>query len=157
LNAKLAVGERAPDFSLPRDGGGTVSLKDFRGRKLVLFFYPKASTPGCTTESRAFSSLAADFEQSGAALLGASADPVKAQDKFKKKHDLAMPLASDESLEMLKAYGVWAQKSMFGHKYMGVERVTFLIGTSGLIERVWPKVQVAGHAEEVLTAVRAGT
>lgn len=151
----LAVGDPAPDFSVPADDGGRLDLKDFRGRKLVLFFYPKADTPGCTIESRAFSALAADFAKAGAAVLGASADPVKAQEKFKKKYGLDLPLAADEDHAMLSAYGVWMQKSMFGHKYMGIERSTFLIDAKGRIARIWRKVKVPGHADEVLQAVRS--
>jgi thioredoxin-dependent peroxiredoxin len=154
MSAKLAAGDRAPAFSLPGDGGTTLSLKDFKGRRLVVFFYPKADTPGCTLESRAFSRLAEDFAKAGVSLLGASADPVKAQDKFKRKWDLNLPLASDETHEMLNAYGVWGEKSMFGLKYMGVERATFLIGPDGKIEKVWRKVKATGHAEEVLAAVK---
>ncbi|BAT60856.1 putative peroxiredoxin bcp [Variibacter gotjawalensis] len=156
MTDNLAVGDTAPDFSLPADGGNTVSLKDFRGQKLVLFFYPKADTPGCTVESRAFSALAADFAKANAAVIGASADPVKAQDKFKKKYDLKVPLASDEDHAMLGAYGAWTQKSMFGHKYMGIERSTFLIDEKGKIAKIWRKVKVPGHAEAVLKAVKDG-
>lgn len=151
----LSVGARAPAFALPRDGGGTVSLADFKGRKLVLYFYPKANTPGCTRESIAFSALSAEFAKAGTAVLGVSADPVKAQDAFKAKHDLAIPLASDETHGMLEAYGVWGAKSMYGKTFMGIVRMTFLIGRDGRIARVWPKVRVDGHAEEVLAAAKA--
>ena len=152
---ELAPGDPAPDFALPRDGGGTVALKDFRGQKLVLYFYPKADTPGCTREAQAFSALQGKFANAGAALLGASADPVKAQDKFKQKYGLKIPLASDEGKKMLSAYGVWVEKSMYGRKYMGVDRVTFLIGPDGRIASIWRKVKVDGHAEEVLAAAKA--
>jgi peroxiredoxin Q/BCP len=151
----LSTGARAPAFTLPRDGGGTISLKDFKGRKLVLYFYPKANTPGCTRESIAFSALAADFAKAGTAVLGVSADPVKAQDAFKAKHDLTIPLASDETHGMLEAYGVWGQKSMYGKTFMGIARMTVLIDAEGRIARVWPKVKVDGHAEEVLAAAKA--
>lgn len=152
MAAKLTAGSPAPDFRLPRDGGGEVSLADFRGRKLVLYFYPKADTPGCTRESQAFSALKAAFAKAGADILGVSADPVKKQDAVKTKYDLAHMLASDETHTMLDAYGVWGEKSMYGKTYMGVTRATFLIGPDGRIVRVWPKVKVDGHAEDVLAA-----
>jgi peroxiredoxin Q/BCP len=155
MTAVLAPGAKGPGFSLPRDGGSSVSLADFKGRKLVLFFYPKADTPGCTREAQAFSALRPAFEAADTALLGISADPVKAQDKFKAKYDLSIPLASDEKHEMLEAYGVWGQKSMYGRTYMGVIRTTVLIGRDGKIAQVWPKVSVDGHAEEVLAAAKA--
>ena len=151
---ELAAGAKAPAFSLPRDGGGEVSLSDFRDRKLVLFFYPKASTPGCTREAQAFSSLAKKFAAAGAAVLGVSADPVKAQDKFKAKFDLTVPLASDERHAMLEAYGVWGEKTLYGRKFLGVFRTTFLIDGKGRIARIWRNVKVDGHAEEVLAAAR---
>jgi peroxiredoxin Q/BCP len=154
MTANLVAGAPAPAFSLPRDGGGTVSLADFKGQNLVLYFYPRADTPGCTLESQAFSALSKKFAQSGTALLGVSADSVKAQDKFKAKYGLAVPLASDETHEMLSAYGVWGEKSMYGKKYMGITRATVLIGKDGRIARIWPKVKVEGHAEEVLAAAR---
>lgn len=151
----LPLGAPAPAFSLPRDGGGTVSLADFKGRKLVLFFYPKANTPGCTREAIAFSALADRFAEAGTAVLGVSADPVKAQDSFKAKHGLTIPLVSDEKRDMLEAYGVWSKKSMWGRTFMGIARMTFLIDREGRIARVWPKVRVGGHAEEVLAAAKA--
>ncbi len=151
----LAVGTKAPPFTLPRDGGGTVSLKDFAGRKLVLYFYPRADTPGCTTEAIAFSHLKSAFERAGTDILGVSADPVSAQDKFKAKHKLSVALASDETRAMLEAYGVWQEKSLYGRKFMGIARMTFLIGPDGRIAQVWPKVSVKGHAEEVLAAAKA--
>ena len=152
---ELVAGAKAPAFTLPRDGGGKISLKDFKGSNLVLYFYPKADTPGCTKEAIAFSRLRADFSKAGTAILGVSADPVATQDRFKAKHKFAIPLASDESKTMLAAYGGWGEKSMYGRKFMGVIRKTFLIDTAGCIVRIWPKVRVAGHAEEVLEAVRA--
>jgi thioredoxin-dependent peroxiredoxin len=151
---ELVAGAKAPAFTLPGDGGTTVALKDFKGRKLVLYFYPKADTPGCTKESIAFSSARAAFAKAGTDILGVSADPVKAQDKFKSKHKLTIALGSDESKEMLQAYGAWGEKSMYGRKYMGVIRKTFLIDGDGRIARIWPKVSVPGHAEEVLEAAR---
>ena len=148
----LAVGSKAPPFSLPRDGGGTVSLADFRGQKLVLYFYPRANTPGCTREAQAFSRLRAKFEAAGTAILGVSADPVKAQDNFKSKHNLTIPLASDPTHEMLQAYGVWGEKSLYGRLFHGITRTTYLIGPDQRIAKVWPKVRVDGHAEDVLAA-----
>jgi thioredoxin-dependent peroxiredoxin len=154
-SGNLAAGTKAPAFSLPRDGSGTVSLADFKGQNLVLYFYPRADTPGCTIESKAFSALASAFAKADTAVLGVSADPVKAQDAFKAKHGLAIPLASDETHKMLDAYGVWGEKSMYGKKFMGITRTTVLIGRDGRIARVWPKVKVEGHAEEVLAAAKA--
>jgi peroxiredoxin Q/BCP len=152
---ELAAGAKAPAFTLARDGGTSVSLKDFKGRNLVLYFYPKADTPGCTKEAIAFSGLRAAFAKAGTDIFGVSADPVLAQDKFKSKYKLKIALGSDESKEMLEAYGAWGEKSMYGRKYMGVFRKTFLIDGDGRIARVWPKVSVPGHAEEVLEAARA--
>jgi peroxiredoxin Q/BCP len=152
---ELVAGAKAPAFTLPGDGGTTVSLKDFTGRKLVLYFYPKADTPGCTKEAIAFSSARAHFAKAGTDILGVSADPVQAQDKFKSKHKLKIALGSDVTKEMLQAYGAWGEKSMYGRKYMGVIRKTFLIDGEGRIARIWPKVSVPGHAEEVLEATRA--
>ena len=154
MPASPAPGSKAPAFRLPRDGGDTVSLADFKGRNLVLYFYPRADTPGCTLESKAFSSLAKAFDKAGTAILGVSGDPVKAQDAFKAKHRLAVPLASDETHQMLEAYGVWGEKSMYGKKFMGITRATFLIDRDGRIARIWPKVKADGHAEEVLAAAK---
>ena len=155
MGRDLVAGTKAPAFSLPRDGGSQVSLKDFKGGNLVLYFYPKADTPGCTKESIAFSKLRAAFAKAGTEILGVSADPVAAQDKFKSKHKLTIALASDETKDMLQAYGAWGEKSMYGRKFMGVIRKTFLIDGAGRIVRIWPKVSVPGHAEEVLEAARA--
>ena len=155
MSAKISVGDKAPGFRLPRDGKGEVSLADFKGRKLVLYFYPKADTSGCTIEAKDFTKLAGAFERAGTSVVGVSADPVPKQDKFKVKHDLSIMLASDESLEMLKAYGVWAKKSMYGRSYMGTLRNTYLIGPDGRIARIWEKIKVAGHAAEVLEAAEA--
>jgi thioredoxin-dependent peroxiredoxin len=151
----LEVGRKAPAFSLPRDGGGNVSLAQFKGRKLVIYFYPRADTPGCTRESIDFSQLRADFEQARTDILGVSADPVKAQDAFKKKHDLTIGLLSDETHQMLEAYGAWGKKSMYGKSFTGVLRTTVLIGPDGRIARIWPKVKVEGHAAAVLEAAEA--
>jgi thioredoxin-dependent peroxiredoxin len=151
----LGPGAKAPDFTLPCVGGTNVSLGQFKGRKLVLYFYPRADTPGCTREAQAFSALAKEFAAAGAAILGVSADPVKAQDAFKAKYDLTIPLASDETHRMLEAYGVWGEKSMYGKTFMGVSRATFLIDAGGRIARTWPKVKVEGHAEEVLDAAKS--
>jgi len=147
-------GDKAPPFTLPRDGGGSVSLADFAGRKLVLYFYPRADTPGCTIEAIDFSRLKAAFTRAGADILGVSADPVAAQDKFKGKHKLAITLGSDATHKMLKTYGVWQEKTLYGRKFLGVVRATFLIDPQGRIAQVWPKVSVAGHAEAVLAAVK---
>jgi peroxiredoxin Q/BCP len=155
MTVALTPGSKAPAFCLPRDGGGEISLSDFAGRNLVLYFYPKADTPGCTREAQAFSRLRGAFQRADTAILGVSADPVKSQDKFKAKYDLSIPLASDETCKMLTAYGAWGEKSMYGRKYMGVMRVTFLIDKKGSVARIWPKVSVDGHAEEVLEAAKA--
>ena len=149
------VGGKAPAFSLPRDDGAPVSLADFRGRKLVLYFYPRADTPGCTREAIDFSRLRAQFKRAGTDILGVSADPVEAQSAFKKKHKLAIDLASDERHAMLTAYAAWGRKSMYGRIFMGVIRTTLLIDANGRVARIWPKVKVDGHAEEVLEAAKA--
>jgi len=150
-----AVGEKAPNFKLLRDGGGTVSLADFKGRKLVLYFYPKAETPGCTREAIDFNALRRAFAKAETDIVGISADPVRAQEKFRDKHDLAIPLASDEEKKMLTAYGVWGEKSMYGRKFMGIKRTTLLIGRDGRVAQVWENVKVAGHAQAVLDAAKA--
>lgn len=155
MPSEIRPGTKAPSFALPRDGGGTISLADFAGRKLVLYFYPRADTPGCTKEAIDFSRLKTAFAKAGTEILGVSADPVPAQDKFKAKHKLGFALASDETHKMLEAYGVWQEKSMYGRKFMGVVRATFLIGPDQRIVQVWPKVLVAGHAEAVLAAAKA--
>jgi peroxiredoxin Q/BCP len=155
MSRELGPGAKAPAFTLPGDGGETISLADFAGRKLVLYFYPRADTPGCTKEAIDFSRLKSAFGKAGADVLGVSADPVPAQDKFKTKHKLSIALASDEDHRMLEAYGVWQEKSMYGRKFMGVVRATFLIGPDQRIAKVWPKVSVKGHAEDVLAAAKA--
>jgi peroxiredoxin Q/BCP len=147
-------GDRAPDFELSDADGKPVRLKDFVGRNLVLYFYPKDDTSGCTRQAIEFNALRAEFARVGTDLLGVSPDSVASHVKFRKKHDLALPLASDEAKDTLNAYGVWTQKSMYGRKYMGVERTTFLI-RDGKIARTWRKVSVPGHAEEVLEAAKS--
>lgn len=151
----ISEGDTAPDFQLPRDGGGTLSLADFRGKPVVVYFYPKDDTSGCTKEAVGFSALADAFAAAGAEVIGISPDPVKSHDKFKAKHDLKVTLASDEEKQAIEAYGVWAEKKMYGRTYMGVERSTFLIDRDGRIARAWRNVKVPGHAEAVLAAVKA--
>jgi len=155
MSEKLTIGAAAPDFELPLDGGSNLKLSSLRGRKVVLYFYPKDDTSGCTREAIDFSRLKPDFARAGAEVIGLSPDSVKSHDKFKKKHGLDLALAADEDKAVLEAYGVWVQKSMYGRKYMGVERTTVLIDAEGRIDRIWPKVSVPGHAEEVLAAVQA--
>lgn len=154
MTEMLAPGTRAPDFRLRREDGTEVSLKSLHGSKVVLYFYPRADTPGCTKEAIAFNGKRKDFEKADTVILGVSADPVKAQEKFKDKYTLEFPLLSDETHEMLTAYGAWGEKSMYGKTYMGVQRITYLIDGKGFIAQVWPKVKVDGHAEEVLAATR---
>ncbi|AUX76463.1 MULTISPECIES: peroxiredoxin [Sinorhizobium] len=152
--APLRPGDPAPDFELARDGGGSISLSALRGKPVVLFFYPKDDTKTCTVEAISFSGLSKEFTAARVALIGISPDSVKSHDRFAKKHDLAVALAADEDKAVVNAYGVWAEKSMYGRKYMGVERTTYLIDAAGIISRVWEKVKVAGHAEEVLAAAK---
>ena len=149
------VNDTAPDFTLPRDGGGTVSLAELAGAPVVLFFYPKDDTSGCTKESIAFSDLYAEFQALGTHVFGISKDSVAKHDKFRAKHGLSVPLLSDEGTTTCEDYGVWKEKSMYGKTYMGIERTTVLIGADGKIAQIWPKVKVAGHAEAVLAAVKA--
>ena len=150
----VKVGEMAPAFRLPRDGGDSIGLSDFSGKKLVLFFYPKADTPGCTREAIDFTRLAGDFAASGTAVLGISADSLKRQEAFRDKHRLEVPLISDERHQMLQAYGAWGEKSMYGRTFEGILRTTVLIGGDGRIARIWRNVRVDGHAEQVLEAAR---
>jgi thioredoxin-dependent peroxiredoxin len=152
--ATLAEGSKAPAFRLPRDGGATVSLADFAGQKLVLFFYPRADTPGCTKEAIDFTRLAGAFAESKTAVLGVSADPLKAQEAFRNKHQLSVPLISDEQHEMLEAYGAWGEKSMYRKTFLGIIRTTVLIGPDARIMRIWRHVKVDGHADTVLAAAR---
>ncbi|MFM9974292.1 MAG: peroxiredoxin [Beijerinckiaceae bacterium] len=151
----LQPGDMAPEFSLPGDGGSIVALNTLLGQKIVLYFYPKDDTSGCTLEAKSFNDLRGEFTKANALIIGVSPDSVASHDKFKKKYDLSFALASDESKAMLEAYSVWVEKSMYGRKYMGVERTTVLIGTDGKVAHVWNKVKVPGHAEEVLAVVRA--
>ncbi len=154
MNAAPTEGALAPDFTLPRDGAGTVSLKDFSGKMLVLYFYPKDDTSGCTTEAIGFSEKLQDFADANAIIVGVSKDSVQKHDKFKAKHDLKVILAADENLDVIKAYGVWVEKSMYGRKYMGIERATFLIDDQGKIAKIWHKVRVKGHVDAVLDEVK---
>ena len=150
----LDKGKPCPQFSLPDDRGETVSLSDLKGKPFVLYFYPKDDTSGCTLEAVDFTRLKDDFDKAGVVVFGVSPDPVKKHGKFRDKHDLAVRLLSDEEKALLSAFGVWVEKSMYGRTYMGVERTTALIGADGRIARLWPKVKVPGHAEEVLAAAR---
>ncbi len=154
-NLQLKEGDPAPQFDLPGAGGRRVSSAAFAGKKLALYFYPKDDTSGCTKEAIEFNALRAEFEKAGTVVVGMSPDSAKSHDKFCGKYDLSLELASDESKETLSAYGVWVEKSMYGRKYMGVERSTFLIGPDGRIAKIWRKVKVPGHAEAVLAAARA--
>jgi peroxiredoxin Q/BCP len=151
----LAEGAKAPAFHLPRDGGDVVSLSDFAGKKLVLFFYPRANTPGCTKEAIDFTRFSGTFAEAGTAVLGVSADSLKAQESFRDKHKLDVPLISDEKHEMLEAYGAWGEKSLYGRTFLGIIRTTVLIGADGLVKRIWRHVTVDGHAEAVLEAAQS--
>lgn len=153
--ARPGVGEMAPDFDLPRDGGGLIRLRVLRGKPVVLYFYPQDDTTSCTNEAIAFSQLLPEFEKAGATVIGISPDSARKHDKFKAKHDLAVDLAADEEHKAIEAYGLWVEKQMYGRRYMGVERATFLIDPEGRIAAIWRKVRVKGHAEAVLEAVRA--
>ena len=155
MTKSLAIGDKAPDFTLPGDGGSEIALAALKGSKVVLYFYPKDDTSGCTKEAIAFNGLRKSFEKAGAVIIGVSPDSPKSHDKFKDKYELNFSLASDETKSMLSAYGVWVEKSMYGRKYMGVERSTFLIDGQGKIAALWTKVKVDGHAEEVLKAAQA--
>ena len=150
----LQTGDQAPDFELPRDGGGRISLAELRGRPLVLYFYPKDDTSGCTREAKDFATAYEDFRALGIEVVGLSKDSVRRHDRFKAKHGLPFPLASDEDGAVVQAYGAWVEKSMYGRRYMGIERSTFLIDASGTVRRVWRKVKVPGHVDEVLAAAR---
>lgn len=149
------AGQKAPDFELPIDAGGTIRLSKLKGRLVVVYFYPKDDTSGCTKEAQAFTALAPAFAASGVKVIGISPDSVEKHAKFRAKYDLAIDLAADEQRKAIEAFGVWVEKSMYGKKYMGVDRSTFLVDTKGLIARAWRKVKVPGHAEEVLEAARA--
>ncbi|MGZ0188921.1 MAG: thioredoxin-dependent thiol peroxidase [Alphaproteobacteria bacterium] len=153
----LEIGSQAPDFTLPTDGNGEVTLSGLQGAPVILYFYPKDDTSGCTKEACDFRESFAEFGKRNVTILGASPDPVKKHDKFKAKYDLPFSLVSDEEKGMLAAYGVWVEKSMYGRKYMGVERSTFLIDAHGKIQAVWRKVKVPGHVDAVLKALDAPT
>ena len=151
----IAEGAKAPAFDMATDNGGRVSLAGLKGRKVVLYFYPKADTPGCTTEGQDFSALIADFDKAGATVIGVSRDPVKTLDRFKAKYDLKVVLASDEAGDVTEAWGVWVEKKLYGREYMGIERATFLIDGAGVVRRVWRKVSIKGHAVEVLATAQS--
>lgn len=154
---ELRIGERAPDFTLPGDGDKDVALKDYRGKIVVLYFYPKDDTSGCTKEAIGFSENLRAFAKLGASVIGCSKDSVTSHDKFKKKHGLAIRLAADTELKTATAYGVWIEKSLYGRKYMGIDRATFLIDGRGVLRQIWRKVKVPGHVEAVLGAVKTLT
>src|SRR5687767_13306544 len=149
----LEIGDKAPDFAMPTDGGGKISLKSLKGKPVVLYFYPKDDTSGCTAEACAFRDTLPDFSKLDATVIGVSRDSVESHQKFKEKYQLSFPLASDTDGSVTEAYGVWGEKSMYGRKYMGIERATFLIDKNGIIRDIWRKVKVPGHAAEVLAAL----
>lgn len=151
----IAPGDPAPDLTLPRDGGGAVSLADFAGKAVVLYFYPKDDTSGCTSQAIAFTARAAEFQAANAVVVGVSKDSVKSHDKFRDKHDLRVILLSDEGGDAAERFGVWVEKSMYGKSYMGIDRATFLIDAAGVVREVWRKVKVSGHVDEVLAATQA--
>jgi len=150
----LNIGDKAPNFSMPSDSDGVAKLSDYKGRYLVLYFYPKDDTPGCTKEAIGFSEMKANFDKLGADILGISKDPAVKHDKFIAKHDLTVRLGSDEDGKMIEDYGVWVEKNMYGKKYMGIERATYLIGPDGKIIEIWRKVRVKNHVEAVLEALK---
>ncbi len=149
------IGDAAPEFDLPRDGGGQVALSDLTGKAVVLYFYPRDDTPGCTKEAIAFTGLEAQFEAAGAVVLGVSKDTVAKHEKFRDKHELSVSLLSDADGDVCERYGVWVEKNMYGRKSMGIERATYLIAGDGKVAQVWRKVKVPGHAEAVLEAIKA--
>lgn len=151
----LDAGSPAPDFTLPRDGGDNVSLSALKGGPVVLYFYPRDDTPGCTTEANDFTAMLPEFQAAGATVIGVSKDTVAKHEKFISKHDLGVILVSDAEGDLCERYGTWVEKNMYGKKSMGIQRATFLIDAGGKVARVWPKVKVAGHAAEVLEAVKA--
>ena len=155
MAGKTKIGNKAPDFTLPTDGGGTLRLKDLRGRKVVLYFYPRDDTPGCTKEAIGFRDALADFAALGAEIVGVSKDTTSKHDRFKAKHDLPFALVSDADGKACAAYGTWVEKTLYGRKYMGIDRATFLIDETGTLRAEWRKVRVPGHVEKVLEAARA--
>jgi peroxiredoxin Q/BCP len=152
MTKELKIGDPAPSFTCPANGGQTVSLSDFANRKLVIYFYPKDNTPGCTTEAIDFTAAVKDFDKANTSIVGVSADSVKKHENFIEKYNLGITLLADEGQDMLNAYGVWVQKKMYGREFMGIERATYLIGSDGKIEQIWRKVKVKGHVEAVLAA-----
>ena len=154
MTPSIEPGRPAPDFSLPADGDRLIGLRDFRGRNVVIFFYPRDNTSGCTREAKDFSALKDEFNEADTSVIGISADSPASHDKFKSKHDLQVDLASDEQTDVLADYGVWVDKNMYGRAFKGIERSTVLVDRKGRIARIWRKVKVAGHAEEVLQAAR---
>lgn len=154
MTTTLKEGDKAPSIDLPTDGGGQFKLSDLKGQKVLVYFYPKDDTPGCTAESCSLSENLSQLNKLNCAVVGISKDSVKKHDKFKAKYNLQFPLASDEEGDVCERYGVWGEKSMMGRKYMGIERTTFLIDEKGTIEKVWPKVKVEGHTEEIIEALK---
>ena len=152
---ELKIGDKAPSFTLPADGGGKVSLAELKGKSVVLYFYPKDDTSGCTAEAIAFSKDSKAFKAAGAVVVGVSKDSAASHDKFKAKYDLTVTLVADEETKTAEAYGVWVEKSMYGRRYMGMERATFLIDGKGIIRHIWRKVKVPGHSADVLAAAKA--
>ncbi len=151
----VEIGDSIPDFTLPRDGGGSVGPADYRGRKLVLYFYPKDDTPGCTTEAVDFTAKLPAFEAAGTAVVAISKDSVKSHDRFRDKHGLTVPLLSDEDGAVVERFGLWVEKKMYGKTFMGIQRATYLVDAAGVVRHVWPNVKVAGHVDEVLAAAEA--
>jgi thioredoxin-dependent peroxiredoxin len=151
----LTIGDKAPDFTLPTDGNGELSLAELKGKKVVLYFYPKDSTPGCTTQAQGFRDHITAFQDENCIIVGASKDSVKRHDNFKTKQNLNFPLVSDEEGTLCESYGVWQEKKLYGKTYMGIVRSTFLIDEKGIIQKIWPKVKVKEHAEDVLNAVKS--
>ena len=152
--ASLEIGNKAPDFKLPTDGNGTISLSEFKGQKIILYFYPKDDTPGCTAESCSFRDHLPAFDKVGVQIIGISKCSTAKHDKFKAKYELNFPLASDENDNVCEQYGTWVEKNMYGKKYMGIERTTFLIDENGSIENIWRKVKVNGHVEDVIGKIK---
>ena len=155
MTMAIDVGDKVPDFHMPTDGGGSISLEELKGRKVVLYFYPKDDTPGCTKEACGFRDALPDFTAVDAIILGVSKDSPTKHDKFKEKFDLNFALGSDEEGKVCETFGTWVEKSMYGRKYMGIDRATFLIDADGVVRNVWRKVKVPGHVEEVLAAAKA--